>query len=137
MEDVSHRGKVISVDGNSVTVGIISSSACAACHARTLCGLSENVSKEVVVRTPAAGDYSVGEEVEVMLAASMGHKAVLISYIAPLIMVVAVLLVLSALGLNEFIAGIGGIAAGALWYFIVWLNRGKLKRRFDFKLKKL
>lgn len=137
MEEVSHRGRVISVNANGVRVEIVSSSACAGCHAKNLCGLSENVSKEVLVRTADAGSFSVGEEVEVLLAASMGQLAVLISYVVPLILTVAVLLILSALVTNEFVAGLCGIAAGALWYFVVWLNRGKLKQSFDFKLRKL
>ena len=136
MEEVSHRGRVISVNANGVRVEIVSSSACAGCHAKNLCGLSENVSKEVLVRTADAGSFSVGEEVEVLLAASMGQLAVLISYVVPLILTVAVLLILSALG-TKFVAGLCGIAAGALWYFVVWLNRGKLKQSFDFKLRKL
>ena len=65
------------------------------------------------------------------------QATLLISYVVPLILTVAVLLILSALGTNEFVAGLCGIAAGALWYFVVWLNRAKLKQRFDFKLRKL
>lgn len=137
MSDISHKGKVLSVSGDRVTVEIISSSACAACHAKTLCGLSENVSRQVVVKTPAAASFEAGEEVEVRLAASMGHKAVWISYIIPLLLVVAAVVGLSFAGAGEYAAGLAALAIAGLWYFGVWLLRGRLNNTFGFTVNKL
>ena len=83
--EVSHKGKVVSVGKGKVSVQIVSESACSACHAAGLCGASE--SKKKIVDVPVYGDqaYSIGQEVEVCLARKMGLKAVLLSYVIPLV----------------------------------------------------
>ena len=93
METVSHRGKVVQVTPESTTVEIISSSACSACHASGICGMSEYTKKAVEVPTRAWENFTPGEEVNVVLKASMGHKAVWRAYVLPLLVLVAVLMV--------------------------------------------
>lgn len=84
-EEVSHRGRVLSVDAEKIRVEIISSSACTSCHAAGLCSMSEAVKK--IVDVPAFGNsgYAPGDEVELVLTASMGMKAVLAAYAVPLV----------------------------------------------------
>ena len=53
-EEVSHRGRVLSVDAEKIRVEIISSSACTSCHAAGLCSMSEAVKK--IVDVPAFGN---------------------------------------------------------------------------------
>ena len=78
---------------------------------------------------------NVGDEVEVVLKASMGLKAVWLSYVVPLVILLAVILSLLGLGLSEVAAGISGIVAVGLWYFSLWLFRGKLKNEYVFVIK--
>lgn len=75
--EVSHKGKVVSVGKDTVSVQIVSESACSACHAAGLCGASE--SKKKIVDVPVYGDqaYSIGQEVEVCLARKMGTQGCL------------------------------------------------------------
>lgn len=135
MEHISHKGRIVEISPETTTVEIISSSACAACHAKSLCGMSENVSKQVMV--PTRPGFECGEEVNVLLSRSMGHKAVWLSYIVPLILLVSTIILLSLFCENEFV--LGGISVGvvAVWYFIVWLFRDKLADSFDFSMEKL
>ena len=75
-EEVSHRGRVLSVDAEKIRVEIISSSACTSCHAAGLCSMSEAVKKIVDVPVFGNSGYAPGDEVELVLTASMGMKAV-------------------------------------------------------------
>ena len=74
--EISHRGRIVSITPERTTVQIVSESACAACHARGLCSLGDSKVKEVELPTRGWDNYQVGDEVSVVLRASMGHKAV-------------------------------------------------------------
>ena len=136
METVSHRGKVVQVTPESTTVEIISSSACSACHASGVCGMSEYTKKAVEVPTRAWENFTPGEEVNVVLKASMGHKAVWLAYVLPLLVLVAVLMGTLALGAGELTAGLGAIAGVALYYLFLWLLRDRLRNEYVFTIER-
>lgn len=134
--EISHKGRIVSITPEFTTVEIISESACASCHARSLCGLGDAKTKAVEVPTRGWDNYKVGDEVDVALKASMGHKAVWLAYVLPLLLLVAVLLVLTACGVHELYAGLGGLGAVAVWYLVLWMLRGKLKNEYVFNISK-
>jgi len=136
METVSHRGKVVEVTPSFTKVEIISSSACSACHASGICGISEYTRKAVEVPTRAWDDFKPGEEVNVLLKASMGHKAVWLAYVVPLLVLVAVLMGSLALGAGELAAGLGAIAGVALYYLFLWLFRDRLRSEYVFTIER-
>lgn len=131
---ISHKGRVKEITPDLTTVEIVSESACSACHAKGLCSVSESTVKEVQVPTRGWDNFSVGDEVNVTLKASMGHKAVWVAYVMPLVVLVAVLLVLTGAGVDELVSGLLALAAVAVYYFIVWLLRGRLKDEYIFNI---
>ena len=135
-ETVSHSGKILSVDPQLITVEIVSESACGACHAKGLCGLGEQKVKQVSVPTPVSPFFEVGEEVYVDLKASMGHKAVWIAYALPLVVLLAVIGLLLKAGAGELVAGLAGLGAVAVYYFCIWLLRGRLRDQYIFTIRK-
>ena len=130
-----HTGKVVSMTPTMTTVQIVSQSACSECHAAGLCGLSEYTEKAVEVPTSPSATYGVGDEVQVVLKASMGFKAVWIAYFLPLVVLLAIALGLIALGVSEVVAGLAGIGAVALYYLIVWLRRDRLRNEYVFTIQ--
>ncbi len=135
--DITHEGKVVAVNPQFTTVEITSSSACASCHAAGLCGMGEVQEKAIQVPTGLSADYAVGEQVEVVLKATMGLKAVWLAYAVPLFILLAVVLVLLRLGLGELLSAGAGLGAVALYYFIIWLLRARLRNTYVFTLRKL
>ena len=125
-----HTGKVVSMTPKTTTVQIVSQSACSECHAAGLCGLSEYTEKAVEVPTSPSATYGVGDEVQVVLKASMGFKAVWIAYFLPLVVLLAITLGLIALGVPEVVSGLAGLGAVALYYLIVWLRRDRLRNDY-------
>jgi len=134
-ESVSHKGKVIKMTPQVTTVSILQHGACSACHAAGLCGMADLAEKTVEVATDPYASYGVGDEVEVLLKASMGMKAVWLAYFIPLLIVVAVILGLAALGVGEVAAGVSGLGALALYYLLLWLFRDRLKNEYIFTIK--
>ena len=134
-EQVKHTGKVVSMNPQLTTVQIVSYSACSECHAAGLCGMSEYTEKAIQVPTDPYASYGVGDEVQVVVQASMGMKAVWIAYFLPLVVLLAVALGLIALGVQEVVAGLTGIAAVGVYYLIIWLLRGKLQNEYVFTIQ--
>lgn len=134
---ISHRGKIVDITPEFTTVDIISESACSACHAKSLCTLSESKTKQVVVPTRGWIPFEPGEEVNVQLKATMGLKAVWLAYVVPLFILLAVLLGLHAAGLGELASGLSSIGAVALYYLVIWLFRKKLQNEYIINIEKL
>ena len=105
-----HTGQVVSMTPQTTTVRIVSHSACSECHAAGLCGLSEYTEKAIEVPTSPSATYGVGDEVKVVLKASMGFKAVWLAYFLPLVVLLAVALGLIALASR----------ASAPWHSTIW-----------------
>ena len=134
-EQVKHTGKVVSITPQSTVVQIVSQPACSSCHAASVCGMSEFVEKAIEVPTDPYAPYQVGDEVQVVLKATMGMKAVWIAYFLPLVVLLAVALGLIALGVGEVVAGLAGLGAVALYYFVVWLLRDRLRNEYVFSIQ--
>ncbi|MBO8483184.1 MAG: SoxR reducing system RseC family protein [Bacteroidetes bacterium] len=133
--EISHIGRVKEMTPESTVVEIISSSACSACHAKGLCGVSEEKVKEIEVPTDPYATWNVGDEVRVMLRQTMGLKAVWISYVVPLLILMILILTLSAVNVKEIYAGLVSIAAVAVYYLVIYLLRNRLAKDFVFYLK--
>lgn len=136
-EEVTHSGKIVDINPQFTSVEIVSESACSSCHAAGLCGISEYTKKAIQVPTSAWEDYKVGDDVEVVLKASMGHKAVWLAYVLPLVVMVAGLLVSLGAGASELLSGAVSILAAALYYIVLWLFRDRLRNEYVFTLKKI
>lgn len=69
------------------------------------------------------------------IPASLGLKAVLLSYVAPLIVLLAGFFVSEALGAGELAAGLIGMGIMAVYFFVLWLCRARVRRQYDACLK--
>lgn len=133
--EIAHEGRIVEITPDFTTVEIIASSACSACHAKTLCGMSEDKEKLIMVPTDGFREFHVGDQVTVMTKMSMGLKAVWISYVIPLAVLMILILTLSGFFDNEFLCGLLSIAGVAVYYFVVWLFRDRLSNEFVFYIK--
>lgn len=135
-EVVSHKGRVTGCSDGKVTVEIVSESACAACHAAGLCTMAESSKKIIEVPLGTRESYVTGQEVEVCLAQKSGLKAVLFSYVIPVMILLILILSLSYSGLGELAVGLLSVGGTALYYLVLYLFRGKLAEGYAFYIKK-
>ena len=134
-KEIYHDGRIVEITPDFTSVEIISSSACSQCHAKGLCGFSEEESKVVMLPTDPYTERKVGDRVNIALRQTMGLKAVWISYVIPLIILMILVLSLSAVIDNEALTGLAAIAGVALSYLVIWLFRDKLRTEFVFSTK--
>ena len=130
--EIVHTGRILEITPDFTTVEIVVSSACASCHAKSLCGMSEEEEKVIMLPTDPYSQHKVGDEVQVCTKMSMGLKAVWISYVIPLAVLMILILSLHTVIANEFLLGGVSLAGVAGYYFIVWLFRDKLSNEFVF-----
>ena len=133
--EISHSGKIVEMTPDFTVVEIISVSACSACHAKGLCGISEEKEKSVIVPADPYATYKVGDEVNVFLKKSMGMKAVWISYVIPLCILMILILSLSSVTVHEAYVGLISLFGVALYYLIIYLFRNRLANEFVFYIK--
>ncbi len=133
---ISHDGVVASTGDNEVVVRITSYAACSDCHARCACNVTEE--KEKFIRIKAVTDrFDPGEKVRVILAQSLGFRALFLGYILPFLLVLATLLITSATGISELVAGLISLSVLPPYYIGLKLFRGKLDKQFSFFLQKI
>ena len=134
VKTVDHIGSVQEVTSNDIIVKILSQSACAACHAKGACGMSDTAEKTVVVHEPNHS-YVVGQSVRVILKESLGFKALALGYLFPFTVVFILLVVLTVLGVSELKAGLLSIASLIPYYIGLHFFNDKISKQFTFDIE--
>ena len=133
--EITHTGKIIEITPDFTTVEIMVSSACSSCHAKGMCGMSEEEEKVIMLPTDPYSDHKVGDVVQVCTKMSMGLKAVWISYVIPLAILMILILSLSSVVESEVMRALVAIGGVAVYYFFIWLFRDRLSDEFVFYIK--
>ena len=133
--EIKHKARVIEMTPEFTTVEVLVSSACAECHAKGLCGMSEVQEKVISLPTDPYAAYNVGDQVELCTKMSMGMKAVWLSYVIPLAVLMILILSLSVVFESEALVGLVSVGGVALYYFVIWLLRDRLNNEFVFYIK--
>lgn len=135
-EEIRHSGTVKEITPSTIVVEIEGKSACSQCHAKGACAASESKIKRIDVRRTPNVEVEVGERVEVVLKASLGLKAVFISYVLPLIILLILLLTLPNMGVSELFTGLISLLAVGGYFVVIYLLRKRLAAQFDFVIAK-
>ena len=133
--NVEHRGVVKDIMGRDVFVEMIRTSACGACEAKQHCGLTET-QHQILVFPERKEDFSVGEEVRVVLEQAKGVQALFFAYLLPLGVVVLSLLIFSRITTREYLAGCGALLMLVPYYAGLHVFSRRLQRSFQMKLYK-
>ena len=112
-------------------------SACAACHAKSLCGVSDSKDKIVKAVNVSDAHFEVGEKVNVEMRQSLAMKAIVICYLLPFIVLLTTFCVMSYFCRNELVNVLVTFAAVAAYFFFIWLFNHKIERNVTFIAVKL
>ena len=134
-ETISHEGIVTKISDDELEIKILAQSACAACHAKSACSMGEQAEKILTVPRPKSKDFALNQKVNVKMAIGQGNKAAILAYLIPIVLMLAVLFVCLGLGLNEGVSALISIIALIPYYIILYLQRDKLKKRFEYTIE--
>ncbi|MBE6229567.1 MAG: S1 RNA-binding domain-containing protein [Bacteroidales bacterium] len=133
---IDHEGVVTQITPTEIYVEILNKSMCAACHAKSACTMSDMSIKRIKIYRTSNEVYHVGEEVLVVMKKTLGLRAVWISYVIPLIILMILLLSLPYLNFSELGAGLMAVLGVSLYYVGVFLFRDRLAKEFTFAIEK-
>ena len=134
-EEIEHIGTICKIEGTKITVKTETSSACSSCHAKGVCGMSET-STNLIEVYDNSNVYSEGEHVNVLLKRTSGFKALFLGYLLPFIIFIVTLIISSILIKKEVIVGILAIIILLPYYLILFLNKSKIDKSFNFRIEK-
>ena len=134
-ETISHEGVVTRITDDELEIKILAQSACAACHAKSACGMGEQAEKILTVPRPKGKDFAIGQKVNVRMAIGQGNKAAVLAYLIPILLLLAVLFACLGLGVNEGLSALISIVALIPYYFVLYLKRDKLRKQFDYTIE--
>lgn len=133
--NVEHSGVVKEIRGRDVLVELLRTSACGSCESRQYCELTEKQYQTLVFHDQPE-DFTVGEEVNIVLEQSQGFKALVLAYVLPLGVVVVSLLVFSGMTTREYLAGGGALLMLVPYYVLLHVLSPRLRGSFQMKLYK-
>ena len=134
-ETISHEGVVTKITDDELEIKILAQSACAACHAKSACGMGEQAEKILTVPRPKGKDFAIGQKVNVRMAIGQGNKAAVLAYLIPILLLLAVLFACLGLGVNEGLSALISIVALVPYYIVLYLKRDKLRKQFDYTIE--
>jgi Positive regulator of sigma E activity len=134
-ETISHEGVVTKITDDELEIKILAQSACAACHAKSACGMGEQAEKTLTVPKPKDKEFALNQKVNVKMAIGQGNKAAVLAYLLPIILLLAVLFVCIGLGLGEGLSAIISFISLVPYYIVLYLRRDKLKRQFEYTIE--
>ena len=133
---ISHEGVIASMSEDRVTVKITSYAACTSCHAKGACNMVGGEEEKLLHIQVPDPDFRIGERVRVIMAQSLGFRALFLGYVLPFLLVLTMLLVMTAAGSDELIAGLASLAVLVPYYAGLKLMSGKIDRQFSFFVQK-
>ena len=144
---IKHDGIVIAVNGDgTVRVRIVQTSACASCKAKAMCASAESKEKEILAlfvgeeakrREGEKQDIKLGDEVVVMVQQKMGWKAILLAYMLPFVVMMAVVAIGNGLlGMREEVIGTLALCAMGVYYIVLGFFKDKIQKEFSFTARK-
>ena len=127
----------MTVYDRSVEVRMTVECACEGCKAQAICGDGEDNERVVIVWTEHASLFKPGEKVVVGVTQVMGIKAVMWTYVVPVLMMLAILTGGKSSGLDGAVTGGATLGAAAAYYFVLWLLRHRIEKVTMLKIRKM
>ena len=131
---ISHEGIITNINKENIEVKILSKSACASCNIKTACNMSEMQEKIITIPAPKDKNLSIGQEVKISMGLGQANRAVIFAYVIPVILLISMIFILNALKLDEGINALISIGTLVPYYFILFLFKDKIKRKFEYEI---
>ena len=134
-QKISHAGVIESIQGDSIKVRIVQTSACAACKVASHCNAAESKVKIVDVVGADASRYQLGQEVVVWASKDVANRALVLGFGLPFLLMIAVLIIVLYITGNEGVAALSALGSLVPYYFLLWWYRDSVQRGISFRIE--
>jgi positive regulator of sigma E activity len=131
-----HEGKIVGFSDDCIHVQITINEACQNCKSKKACMIFNAQDRIIDVYSSNPHDYEVGEIVNVQMKTTLGLTAVLFAYVNPVIVLVGSIFIGLSIINNDALVLLIAFLLLAIYYFILYLARKKIKEVFTFTLAK-
>lgn len=130
---IIHNGVIQAVKDGVAYVSFKQDGGCGGCAARSACDVTEHADRELKV--PLDGrQVTGGERVLIYISPTNGLRAVLLSYVFPLVLILVVLIVTIELGISEPMAGILAIGSLLPYFLTLKVFSRRIKNNISFEV---
>ena len=132
------EGIVKKIEGDDVYVLMQVNSACAECHAKSVCLPSQTKNELLKIKNSENITFSENERVMIEMEQKLGGKALRIGYLYPFFILIMLMIFVYKLIFNELIAAFSSFVGVASYYFALYLfnRKRKIDRQFVFHIRK-
>ena len=136
VDHIDHQALVVATDPkrNIVKVRIDDSGECGECPAATLCHANGQPSNLITIITKKASLYRKDDIVTVRGTEQMHRKAIMYATLFPSIAMIAVMVIIYILTLNQLAAALGGLGTMILFFILLWCARNRIAHEFTFEI---
>lgn len=134
-ERIGHEGIIKNIGKKTIDILLISRSACASCHAKGMCGMADMAVKTITAQRP---DFPVehGQKVVVYARIEDALFSVLVAYVFPAILIIALIAWLTLTGEDELLAALVALGGVVFYYVLLYLFRKKIGKRIKFTVER-
>ncbi len=136
-EQYCNQAIVKKITSSAVYVEMTIHSACSGCHAKTVCLASERKQETFPVEVANPAQFEIGETISIQMHKSVGHQAVLMAYVYPVVVLMTFLLSVYAITSNELLSIGAAFAATAIYFIILKLSQKKIEEKITFTISKI
>ena len=133
-DTIRHQGIVENINGTHLQVRIVQTSACASCSIKGHCSSADTKEKLIDV-IDESSSYQPGDRVWVVGELSMGVMAVLLAFVFPFLVLIFSLFAFMAMWHDELVSALCSFGLLIPYYYILWLNKSRLGKKFSFSIK--
>ena len=132
------EGVVRKIEGDDVYVLMRINSACAECHAKSVCLPSQTKNELLKIKNSENTAFSEGETVMIEMEQKLGGKALRIGYLYPFIILITLIIFVYKMTAHELIAAASSFFGVILYYFFLYLvnRKKKIDSQFVFYIRK-
>lgn len=135
MKEIAHTGVVEHADDNGYRIRVVAKSACADCHAKGSCSMSDMKEKYIEIPADRVRKLSQGETVTVIIGRATASYAVWIAYVVPLLLMIASGILLVTLNVNQGVSGMVILGVLAVYFLLLVRFRKTINRKINIKVK--
>lgn len=129
-------GIIKEINHKILFVEITINEACHSCNAKKNCVIGSTPNTRIIeIAKQNKNAFQVGDAVTITMQMETGLKAVLIAYIAPFLLFLSCMIIMSFYNASELKIGIYSIATIAIYYISLYLLRSKVKKSIMFSIK--
>lgn len=137
-QEIQNNGVVKHVSDGIVRVLVEQRSACSGCHAAGFCSSADCKDRIIEVRVSDASAYVPGDAVHILAAPGMGRKAVLLSFVLPLILLlVGATVFIAVCRWSEGWAALGSLGVVVVYYVLLYFAEPRLRNSMTYSLEKI